>query len=107
VLLDHCLPRRLRDFLQPHSIFTTAECGWQRLRNGNLLQQASTQFDVFLTIDKRLKHEQNLATLPIVVIVVMANTNRLVDLLPFVPEILQAISTIQPRALIEIHQQKL
>jgi hypothetical protein len=97
------LPRRLARAFRNHTIRTTAEQSWDRLRNGRLLAAASDEFDVFLTIDKKLKHEQNLTTLPIAVIVLMARSNRLADLLPFVPEVERELSHLKPRTLVEVY----
>lgn len=102
VLLDHCLPRRLKQSLSSHLVRTAAEMGWERLRNGTLLATAATEFDVFLTIDKKIKHEQNLATLPVSVVVILAPTNRLQDLTPFVPGIEEALGKLRPRTLVEV-----
>jgi hypothetical protein len=102
IRLDHCLPRRLKRAILPHIASTAAEMGWERLRNGKLLAAAASQFDVFLTIDKNLKHEQNLATLPISVVVIMAPSNRMEDILPFVPVVIDGLKSIQPKTLIEV-----
>jgi hypothetical protein len=66
------------------------------------LAVAAGGFDVFLTIDKKLKHQQNLATLPIAVIVIMAKSNRLADLLPFVPAVEEELNRIRPCTLVEV-----
>lgn len=59
--------------------------GWHALRNGALLRAvAQDRFDVLLTVDRNLKREQNLATLPVAVVVLLARSNRLADLLPLV-----------------------
>jgi hypothetical protein len=77
--------------------------GWETLRNGELLATtAAAGFDAFITIDKNLKHQQNLRTLPLSVVVILALTNRLPDLLPFVPGILAALAAIKPRELVEV-----
>lgn len=76
--------------------------GWERLRNGNLLVVAALQFDVFLTIDKKIRREQNLAALPIAVIVIMAVTNRMEELAPFVTSIAAALDQLQPRSYVEL-----
>jgi hypothetical protein len=102
ILLDHCLPRRLARALPTHAVRTTAEHGWEKLRNGVLLAVAAGGFDVFLTIDKKMKHQQNLATLPIAVIVIMAKSNRLADLLPFVPAVEEELKRIRPCTLVEV-----
>jgi predicted nucleotidyltransferase component of viral defense system len=64
VLFDHNLPRRLREHLPGHEIRTAREMKWEQLRNGALLSAASeARFEVFVTIDKQLEHQQNLRTL--------------------------------------------
>jgi hypothetical protein len=72
------------------------------LRNGKLLAAAATEFDVFLMIDKNLKHQQNLATLPLAVIVILAKTNRLTNIVPFVPEVERRLISIQSYTLVEV-----
>ena len=102
ILLDHCLPRRLKREISPHVVLTAADMGWEGLRNGKLLAAAGAQFDVFLTIDKNLKYEQNLNTLPISVVVIMAPSNRLPDILPFLPAVQEALKTLSPKTLVEV-----
>ena len=94
VLLDECLPRRLKRDLTGHVARTAPEMGWAGKRNGDLLRLAAGEFDAFLTVDRRLPREQELATLPIAVVVLVARSNRHLDLLPLVPAILD----ILPRA---------
>jgi hypothetical protein len=48
-----------------HFVRTTAQMGWDDLRNGNLLAATATGFDVLLTVDKNMKRQQNLNTLPV------------------------------------------
>jgi hypothetical protein len=65
--------------------------GWTSVKNGELLALASSHFDVFVTVDRNLSFQQNLALLPIAVIVLRARTNRLGDLRPFVPRLVSAM----------------
>jgi predicted nuclease of predicted toxin-antitoxin system len=102
VLLDHCVPVRLRRLLPSHDVKTAREMGWAEITNGELLYAAASEFDVVLTVDRKLKHEQNLTTLPIAVVVVAAGETRLSALLPFVPAIERVLSTITPGSLVEI-----
>ncbi len=76
--------------------------GWEELQNGEILAAAAPEFELFLTIDKNLKHEQNLATLPIAILVILAPSNRLADVIPFVPAVEKAIGALQPRSLVEV-----
>jgi len=49
ILLDECVPRRLRSELAGHDVFTVVEMGWSGKQNGELLALAESHFDVFLT----------------------------------------------------------
>jgi hypothetical protein len=60
VLLDECVPRKLRRELPGHEVLTVTERGWSGIKNGELLALAQAEFDVFLTIDQNLKYQQNL-----------------------------------------------
>ena len=99
ILLDEDLPRRLGALLVGHEATTVPRSGWAGVKNGKLLALAATEFDVFLTMDQNLEYQQNLATLPIAVIVVEARSNRIEHLAPVVPNILRELNHIQPRSL--------
>ena len=86
ILFDHNLPRRLREHLPGHEICTTREMKWEQLRNGALMSVAAEAgFEVFVTIDKQIEHQQNLAALVLTVVVVDGKSNALPALLPFTP----------------------
>jgi predicted nuclease of predicted toxin-antitoxin system len=99
ILLDEDLPRRLCALLVGHEATTVPRCGWAGVKNGKLLALAATKFDIFLTMDQNLEHQQNLATLPIAVIVVEAISNRIEHLTPLVPKMLREVNHIPPRTL--------
>jgi hypothetical protein len=44
------------------------DVGWRSLSNGKLLVEASNRFDLLVTTDKKLRHEQHLPDLPISVL---------------------------------------
>ena len=96
VLLDECLPRRLKHALIGHEVQTVPEIGWASKRNGELLSLAARDFDVFLTVDQRLQQEQQLSMFRIAVIVLVARSNRLLDLLPLVPATLEVLPWAKP-----------
>ena len=77
VLLDECVPRKLRRELPGHDVLTVTERGWSGVKNGELLALAEAEFDVFLTVDQNLKFQQNLKALRIGVILLVARNNRL------------------------------
>lgn len=93
VLLDECLPRRLKSSLSGHSARTVPEMGWASKRNGELLQLAEREFDIFLTVDRKLQHQQNLASFSIAVVVMVARTNSFLDLQPLMSRVLDCLAT--------------
>jgi hypothetical protein len=72
--------------------------GWEAMANGRLLRTAhSAGFEAIISTDKNIEHEQNLATLPLQVIVIDAPSNALPALLPFVPHLLELLgSSLNP-----------
>ena len=78
--------------------------GWEDLRNGKLLAAAAASFDVFLTVDKNMKLEQNLATLPIAVVVLDAPKNTPEALRPFAPFIESVLPSLRIGQMVEINK---
>ncbi len=92
VLLDHCVPRRFGRLLKGHQVRTAFEMGWSGWRNGVLLALARSQFDAFLTVDQNVQFQQNLATLPLPVAIIVAAENRLATLAPYTAAVLDWLS---------------
>ena len=102
VLLDACVPKGLRKSLSGHEVRTAHEMGWGDLDNGDLLDAMTGQFDVLVTVDKGLPRHQQMAGRPLGVAVLRAKSNRLSDLLPLVPELLEVLSVLKPGSAVEI-----
>lgn len=103
VLLDECLPRRLRGHFVGHDVHTVPEMGWAGKKDGELLAlMAGDGFEVLVTVDKGIQHQHNLQAAGVAVVVLVAATNRLADLIPRVAGALAALTTIQPGDVIEI-----
>jgi predicted nuclease of predicted toxin-antitoxin system len=70
VLFDQGTPLPLRDALVEHDVETAFERGWATLSNGELLRMAEADgFEVLVTTDLNLKHQQNLLGRRIAVVV--------------------------------------
>jgi predicted nuclease of predicted toxin-antitoxin system len=83
ILLDECLPKKFKNCFVGHECSTAAEVGMAGLKNGELLASAERGgFRVFVTLDKGIRYQQNLAWRSIAIIIIRAKSNRLVDLLP-------------------------
>jgi hypothetical protein len=77
VLLDECVPRKLRRELAGHEVLSVTERGWSGIANGELLALADAEFDAFLTVDQNLRYQQNLKSLNIAIVLLVARSNRL------------------------------
>ncbi len=82
VLLDECLPRRLKALFTGHEVETVPEAGWAGIKNGRLLSLAQSRFDVFVTVDRNLSFQNPVDKLTIGVLVLRARSNRFQDLAP-------------------------
>ncbi len=94
VLLDECLPRKLKLEIKDHFARTVPEAGWAGKLNGELLRLAEKDFDVFLTIDGNIEHQQNLAQFDLAFIILLAPTNDIDDLRPMMPDVTDLLTTI-------------
>lgn len=101
VLLDECVPRRLRRELSRHEVRTAPEMGWAGKKNGELLVHAEKRFDVLVTTDQRLSYQQTVARYSIAVVVLVAKRNKLEHLLPLIPELERVLVAIKPG---EVHR---
>ena len=91
VLLDECLPRRLKGAITDHDVSTVPKAGWAGKQNGELLRLASAGYDVFVTMDQNLEYQQNLQGSGLTILVLQSRTNRYEDLLPLVPRLQLAL----------------
>jgi uncharacterized protein DUF5615 len=97
VLLDECLPRRLKRELVGHEARTAPEMGWASKGNGDLLALAAAEFDVFLTADRNLSYQQDVSAFDIAVVVLVARSNSIDDLRPLAPRILDILQKAERR----------
>jgi uncharacterized protein DUF5615 len=91
VLLDECIPRKLKGHLVGHECQTVPDAGWAGKKNGELLTLAEGSYDVFLTLDKGVQYQQNLAGRGIAVLIVKTPSNRIEDLIARVLACLTAL----------------
>ncbi len=103
ILLDHCVPKRLRRLFPTHEVRTAYEMGWAGLNNGRLLAEASAAgFSVLLTVDQNIPYQQNPAALPLAIIIIVAADNRFETLAPAATEIEITLSSISSGQIIRI-----
>src|SRR5438128_1314125 len=103
VLLDECVPRRLRRELPGLDVSTVPDEGWASRRNGDLLRlMLGAGFTVFVTMDRNLSYQQNVAAAGVAVLVLRARTNRLKDLLSLMPALREAIGVASPGQVVDV-----
>jgi PIN like domain len=103
ILLDECAPRPLKRELADYEIRTVVEMGWSGKKNGELLRLMSQEgFTILLTTDHNLRYQQNLQQTGVAVVVLVARSNRLPDLLPLMPNTRNVLNTIAPGEVIEV-----
>lgn len=102
VLIDECLPKKLKRELTGHTVFTVQEKGWAGMKNGELLLQAEKEFNVWVTADQNIENQQNLTHFDIAVVVLVAPRNALEALLPLIPQLQEVLQAIQPQEIIYI-----
>ena len=101
ILFDHNTPRLLRRHLDGHDVDAAAERGWAALGNGALLDRAEEAgYEVVITADKNIPHQQDLGRRNLALIVLGANRWPLIE--PRIEDIRNALEGIQPGEVREV-----
>ncbi len=97
VLLDESMPRRFGRVLTGHDVSTAPQMGWASVGNGELLRRAAAEgFGALVTVDRNLEYQQDVARVGLGVVVLLAPTNAIGDLLPLAPDVLITLETLRP-----------
>ena len=97
VLLDEGVPEALRHaFSARVEVATVRFCGFVGMRNGDLIRAAEPMFDVLVTVDKRLRYQQNIPARSIAVVVLDAGGTTVAHLRPLVASAEAAILGAAP-----------
>jgi hypothetical protein len=102
ILLDECLRRGLKAAIIGHDVSTVPEMGWAGLPDHVILEEAATRVDVFITVDRLMAGQSWSPLHPLRVIILVAPSNRLSDLLPLIPAIRTALEAIQPGEIVRL-----
>lgn len=104
VLLDECVPIGLSAALRErgYECDTVREAGYGSKTNGELLALAEGKWDVLLTIDKNIRHQQNVSRRKIAILILRVKSNRLTDVLAHLPSCMEALKAIQSGQIIEV-----
>jgi predicted nuclease of predicted toxin-antitoxin system len=104
ILMDECLPVALAGSITSigHECVTVRQAGFGSKKNGELLALAEGRWDVLLTSDRNIKHQQNMTGRQLSIMILCAKSNRMKDLLPLMPACVQALLSIEAGQVVEI-----
>lgn len=103
MLLDESKGRRFGRLLVGHDVASVDRLRWKGLKNGALLRRAADEgFEALITADRSIEYQQNVASLGLGVVVLVARSNRLADHQPLVPDVLSVLGEIQPGQVVRV-----
>lgn len=100
IILDECVPSIVKRRLPALNIITVQEIGWSGIKNGELLKHVAAEFDLFITSDKNLRHQQNLAVLNIAVLLLPSNQVPAIEAI--LTDIEEAIKGLSDKTFVEL-----
>jgi hypothetical protein len=102
ILIDECIHVGVKSAFSGHAVKTVSEMGWRSSKDGPLLVLAQNQFDVFVTIDRNLEHQQNLAKLKMGFVIVRVPGNEIAHYEPLFEELKVAAETVHAGQVISV-----
>jgi len=103
ILIDECLNWRLARALTGHSAVSAQKMGWGGIKNGELLEKAAREFDVFITGDRNLSFQQDVTQFKIAVVVLHAGSTQLHHTLPLMSKVLALLPTVRPGQVVDVY----
>jgi hypothetical protein len=105
ILLDECVTKHLKPHLSGHQVSTVRELGWSGVKNGKLMTLCvENGFDILLTIDKNLQHQQNLDKYPVTIVIFNSYSSKVEELVEFLPEFELQLPSYQKHQAYQIHR---
>lgn len=103
ILLDECVPRKLKQHFPNFEIKTVSEMGWSGIKNGKLLTLAvENKFEMFLTIDKNLRYQQTMERYEISIVVMDIVRSKISLMKLLIPQIMELSKNIEKHKIYEI-----
>jgi hypothetical protein len=102
ILLDECVHAGVRAAFAGHAVKTVTEAGWRGSEDGSLLSAAERSFDVFVTIDRRLERQYNLATYRLGFVIVRVPSNMLSAFEPIFDQLREAADRVRPGEIVHV-----
>jgi predicted nuclease of predicted toxin-antitoxin system len=104
LLIDECVPRQVKFLFADggHECETVRDAGFSGKENGELLALAEERFDVFVTIDKNIRYQQNMSGRNLAILIIRPASNDLDDIRPHVPHALEALQSLKAGQIVEV-----
>ncbi|MDQ1353076.1 MAG: hypothetical protein QG657_3382 [Acidobacteriota bacterium] len=102
MLLDECLPKKLKQDLKSFEVKTVPEMGWAGKKNGELLGLVEKHFDIFITADQNLQYQQKLKDRDITIFVLKSPNSRYETLRLLIPNVIDNIDRELKKGVVEI-----
>lgn len=103
ILIDENIDVGFKDYFTGYDIQTVHDLGWQSKQNGELMKLTNDAgFDYFITLDKNIKHQQNLKKLKFKIILLHSKNSKIDTLKEFIQKIIDSIKSGTEEILIEI-----
>jgi predicted nuclease of predicted toxin-antitoxin system len=104
LLLDECVPRKLKSIFEAkgYACDTVHDAGYSGKTNGELLALAENHFDVLVTVDQNIRHQQNMTGRKVAILILRSRSNDIDDIRPLLPAAIVALSRITPGQVVEV-----
>jgi hypothetical protein len=102
ILLDECVHANIAMALPGHEVSTVTQSGWRSSQDGPLLRHAEKAFDVFVTVDRNLIHQQNISRYRLGFVILHVRTNQLLSYTPLIESLREAVQTVKPGQVIHL-----
>ena len=103
VLLDECVHVGVKAAFPEGTTHTVPEMGWRTVQNGKLLALVHGNFDVFVTVDKNIEHQQRISRLQFGIVIVHVPRNEMRFFRPIFGKLLDTVRTIRPGQIVHVH----
>ncbi|MEP7168610.1 MAG: DUF5615 family PIN-like protein [Bacteroidota bacterium] len=103
ILLDENISLTLKMNFPGHEIHSVKLLGWAGKKNGELLGLMTFKgFEVLITHDKNLIHQQNLSKINILIIIISVKNNKDIFVQPLIEKVHDVIKSGMKKGVIEV-----
>ena len=95
-MLDECVTKRLKKYLEEFEVSTVRELGLSGIKNGELMSYCvENRFDILFTIDKSLLFQHNLEKYSVTVVILNSLSSKIEELITFLPSFKSQVDKLQ------------